>query len=261
MNADAVYGEIAALPGISEPVSSLSHLLSAILVAVFLGPLLLRAARCRRVWCVATGQFVVAAFLLFVASGIYHLLEPGTELRAIAQRIDHAAIWLLIAASFTALHTFAWRGPWRRALLALVWTVALTGLVLKTVFFESLGEAVGLAFYLGLGWFGVLIALKLIRAHGVRTAIPLLAGGACYTLGAILEFARTPVLIPHVVGPHELFHLAVMAGLACHAVQILRLLELRKLELGLVSLAPPPQKARVDAATTGRRRAAPVVAA
>ncbi|HUG76346.1 MAG TPA: hemolysin III family protein, partial [Burkholderiales bacterium] len=79
----------------------------------------------------------------------------------------------------------------------------------------------GLAMYLGLGWMGVISALALARRYGWRFIQPLLWGALAYTAGAIVEFLRWPVLLPGIVGPHEIFHLAVLAGITCHWAFIL----------------------------------------
>ena len=70
--------------------------------------------------------------------------------------------------------------------------------------------------YLGLGWVGVISGVALWRRHGFSFMSPLLVGGLAYTIGAIFEYLRRPVLIEGVVGPHELFHVAVVLGIAFH---------------------------------------------
>lgn len=234
---DAVFGDIVALPGFSEPVSSLSHYLGAALV-VALGPSLLRAARCDLAWLRAVAFFLFGAVLLFAMSGTYHLLEPGGEPRAVLQRLDHAAIWVLIAGTFTAMHIVGFRTGLRRwGVLSVVWAVAAIGIVLKTMFFDVVNEAIGLVLYLGLGWMGVLTAVQLARRDGRRSITLIIAGGVCYSVGAVLEFARWPILVPHVVGPHELFHVAVIAGLGCHAWLVRNLLRDRAAEARAIPAA------------------------
>ena len=70
--------------------------------------------------------------------------------------------------------------------------------------------------YLGLGWLGVISTVALARRFGVRFVLPLVWGALAYTLGAVAEFLGWPVLVPGVVGPHEVFHLAVLAGISFH---------------------------------------------
>ena len=77
--------------------------------------------------------------------------------------------------------------------------------------------------YLGLGWLGVISAVALARRYGLRFIQPVLWGALAYTAGALAEFHRWPLLVPGFVGPHEVLHLAVLAGIACHWVFIARI--------------------------------------
>ncbi len=206
---------IFAIPGFSEPVSSLTHYTAA-LVALLVGPRLMRAGARSGVMLGALAVFVGAVVVLFVASGTYHLLEPGGTAREVLRRIDHAAIFILIAGTFTPVHIFAFRGAWRWGVLSLVWTGAIVGIVLKSVFFTNFPESLWLAAYLGVGWVGLVSLVKLGRDRGWSRVRLLFWGGVVYSMGAGLEFARLPTVIPHVVGPHELFHLAVVVAVAIH---------------------------------------------
>jgi channel protein (hemolysin III family) len=198
-----------------DPVSSLSHLLGAAVFAV-LGLFLLRRGRGDAGRIAFLGVFAAAGVLLLSISGVYHLLSAGGAGRAVLQRLDHAAIFVLIAGTFTPLYGILFAGPWRWGGLALVWSAAAAGVCLKTVFFADLSEALGVTFYLAFGWFGAFSGLVLWRRYGLDFVKPLIAGGVAYTAGAVLEFLRRPVLLPGVVGPHELFHLFVLAGAFLH---------------------------------------------
>lgn len=247
MQTNAVYGDIAAIPGFSEPVSSWTHLFAAAVALLIVGPRLIRAARSRNAWTIAVAVFVFGALFLFSMSGTYHLLEPDGEPRAVLQRLDHAAIWTMIAGTFTAMHVVLWRGFWRWGILAIVWTVAITGIVLKTVYFHDMSELVGLVFYLGMGWIGLFTAGRMLRQYGLRASAWMIAGGVFYTLGAVLEFARMPILIEHVVGPHELFHIAVILGAGCHALLLFEMIDVRSQELGVATDMDAASEGAVDA--------------
>src|SRR5206468_1705782 len=90
------------------------------------------------------------------------------------------------------------------------------GITLKTIFFDSLAEWVGLTFYLTLGWFGSVSAVLLGRRYGVAFVQPLLLGGVVYSVGGAMEFHGWPAVIPRVVHAHEVFHLAVLGGAFLH---------------------------------------------
>jgi len=214
--ADRVFSII----GFSDPVSSLSHLAGAMVFAL-LSIILLQRGRGDFGRMASLSVFAFSSVLLLSLSGVYHLLSPGTAGREVLQRLDHAAIFVLIAGSFTPVHAILFRGAWRWGMLAGIWAAAITGLVLKTVFFATLPEWLGLLMYLGLGWMGVISALALGRRHGWRSVQLLVWGALAYTAGALIEFLRWPVLLPGIVGPHEIFHLAVLAGISCHWAFIL----------------------------------------
>jgi channel protein (hemolysin III family) len=206
---------IQAIPGFSEPFSSLTHLLAA---GVFLG---------LGIWLVNYGRghagrvasliiFIFSVVFLLSMSGVFHLLEPGGTGRMVLQRLDHAGIFLLIAGTFTPVHGVLFRGWWRWGMLLIIWTIAITSITLKSIFFNDISEWLGLTLYLGLGWFGAISGVLLYQRYGFRYIKPLVYGALAYTFGAVMEFMRTPELIPGVIGPHELFHIAVLIGIAYH---------------------------------------------
>jgi len=212
-----------AIPGFTEPFSSISHLLGALVFLVY-GARLIFRARSHFGWAVAVGVFVLSGVFLLSISGVYHLLELEGVGRVVLHRLDHAGIFALIAGTFTPVHTILFTGFWRWGFLMVIWSLAIAGITLKSIFFNELAEWVGLMGYLGLGWLGILSAYMTHRLHGFAIIKPLVFGAFAYTLGATLEFLRLPVALAGVIGPHELFHVAVLAGLAWHWIFIRNLL-------------------------------------
>ena len=207
--------QLLSIPGFSDPVSSLSHLAGALVFGILGFPLIARGAGdARRVSALAV--FVFSCVLLLSLSGVYHLLQHETVARSVLMRLDHAAIFVLIAGSFTPVHVILLSDRWHRYLLPLVWAAAIAGLTLKSVLFDAMPEWLGLTMYLGLGWLGVISTVVLARRFGLRFVLPLVWGGLAYTVGAAADHFHWPVLIPNVFGPHELFHLAVLAGISFH---------------------------------------------
>lgn len=203
------------IPGFSDPVSSLTHLGGAGVFAV------LGVALIRRGWG-NTGRiagltvFVVCTVALLATSGVYHLLTPGYAGRAIMQRLDHAAIFGLIAGTFTPVYVLLFHGRERWMTLIFVWFVAIAGIALKMIFFAEVPEGLGTALYLGFGWVGLYSVTLLGLRYGLRFIVLLVCGAATYTAGALLDLSRWPILLPGVVGSHELFHLFVLAGVGFH---------------------------------------------
>jgi channel protein (hemolysin III family) len=149
-------------------------------------------------------------------SGVYHLLSPDGVGRIVFQRLDHSAIFILIVGTMTPIHKILFEGLMRWGWLLLVWLIAITTLTLKTIFFTSFPEWLGLVLFLCLGWLGI-VSVGIVWYRRDMSFIKLLLfGGLAYTVGAILEFFQEPILIPGVLGPHELFHITVLVGLGLH---------------------------------------------
>ena len=198
--------------GLTDPASSLTHLIGAVVFALCAIPMRRKAKGCR-VCSISIGIFVGSAVVLLTASGIFHGLPAHSAIRDIFQRLDHAAIFGLIAGTMTPIHAILFRGLMRWGILIPIWTFAILGIIFKTVFFTSTPEWLGISIYLLMGWSGSLSMVAVWRRFGLRFVSPLILGGLAYTVGALSEFTGEPTLIPGVIGPHELFHLAVLVGL------------------------------------------------
>jgi channel protein (hemolysin III family) len=203
------------IPGFGDPLSALTHLAGAFVFAR-LGVSLVQQGRGELQRTMSLVVFAFACVLLLLISGTYHLWPPDGAFREVLRRLDHAAIFVLIAGSFTPVHAILFRGAWRWGMLAGIWATAIAGLTFKTVYFTAIPEWFGLALYLGFGWLGVVSWIALVRRFGFRFARPVLWGAMAYTFGALTDFLRWPTLAPGILGPHELFHLAVLAGLSFH---------------------------------------------
>jgi channel protein (hemolysin III family) len=203
------------LPGFHEPFSAISHLIGAVAFSV-LGVRLLQRCRVDNISLAFLGIYAVSCVLLFSLSGVYHMVVRGGAAHRVIERLDHGAIFVLIAGTFTPVHGLLFRGLFRWVPLLLIWAVALAGITLKTVFFDDLAEWVGFSSYLLLGWFGVPSIIFLARRHGVALIKPLMLGGLAYTVGGVMDFFGWLVVVPGVVHAHEVFHLAVLVGAWFH---------------------------------------------
>ena len=207
--------DIYPIAGIAEPVSSWSHLCAAGVFLVSSIFVLSRRSRSPRQQ-ISIAIFALSSVFLLTISGVYHLLSMTGEARPILQRLDHASIYVMIAGTFTAVHNTFFSGPARWGTIAAVWLLAVAGITTSVVFFNSTPELLDLTIFLWLGWLGAVSGTVLCAHYGFLFIKPLLYGGLAYTGGAILEFCRVPSLIPGWFGPHEAFHVAVLAGLAFH---------------------------------------------
>lgn len=208
--------------GIADPISSVLHLGGAAVFAT-LGIGLLARARGNRLRIAAIVVYVSGVVFALTMSGVFHLVARNTPAREVMQLVDHAGIFFLIAASYTPIHVIEFKGFLRWGILAVVWGAAICGIVIKSIFFATIPEWVGLSLYLTLGWAGLISATVLYRAVGLQPLLPLIGGALAYTLGAILEYAGVPTVVSGVLGPHEIFHLLVLAGISMHWVYIRRI--------------------------------------
>ena len=213
-----------ALPGIQQPLSSMSHLSGAAVFA-WLAVYLLRPVWGSWSRFLAVLVFVLAAISLLVISSMFHMFETGSSARAIMLRIDLVAIFALIAGTFTPIHALLFQG-WRRwGVLTVVWSIAILGSAARLIFFESFSEATGAALFLVMGWIGSVTAWCLWRSGHRDLLIPCVAGGLLYSLGAVSNVLNWPTPIPYIWGPHETLHFAVLAGLGCHWLVVARAVE------------------------------------
>ena len=212
--------------GLHEPFSAVSHLLGAATFLV-LGVILLRRAGSCGFRRTVLGVYVFSGVFLLTMSGAYHATVAGGTASRVMVRLDHSAIFLLIAGTFTPIHALLFRGALRWAPLLIIWAMAVGGIVLKAAFMERVAEWVSLTLYLSLGWFGAAAGIVLWRRHGFRFVLPLLLGGIAYSAGAVMEFIKWPVVIPGVIHAHDVFHVAVLAGAAFHFAFVWRIVSTR----------------------------------
>ena len=163
--------------------------------------------------------FGLAMIVLYAASAIYHLGDWTPEQERRLQRIDHASIYLLIAGSYTPLCVYLLDGRERLAMLAAVWACAIAGALLcvRTV---RMSASVRALLYLGMGWIGVAAMPTLVGTLDAAALATLLAGGAFYSIGAVVYATERPDPVPHVFGYHEVFHLLVISGSAALALLV-----------------------------------------
>jgi hemolysin III len=212
------------IPGLPlrDPVSALTHL-AACVFALYATALLRRLSRGDRVKRQSLTCFGATAVALYAASTLYHAVPLPVDSATVGvfRRLDHSAIYFLIAGTYTPVLTVLLRGRLRAVLLAVVWLLACAGVAAKWLL-AAPPEWLGVGLYIGMGWLAIVPAAALVRAVGVRAMGWVVAGGVCYTAGAAFELAKWPVLVPGLVGWHEVFHICDMAGTALHAVFMAR---------------------------------------
>ena len=203
-----------------EPVSGLLHLAGAVLAGVG-SVLLLTTVAGRPDRLVAFGVFGGSLVALYGASALYHLLPLSPSGVARLRRVDHITIFGLIAGTYTPVCLLALDGGWRVGLLGAVWGLALCGVLLKLLWMDA-PRWLSVALYLAMGWLAVIAGSAIFRAVPAGGVAWILGGGLVYSVGAVIYGLKRPDPLPGVFGFHELWHLFVLAGSACHFWAILR---------------------------------------
>jgi hemolysin III len=163
--------------------------------------------------------FLAASVLLFGTSGLYHRGTWRRPWDGILRRLDHANIYVFIAATYTPLALLLLTGASRVLLLSVIWAAALGGMVFRLCWLSA-PRWLYTALYLVMGWAAVGWLGAFLAAGGPTVLILILAGGACYTAGAVVYGRRRPNPWPAWFGFHEIFHACTIAGFACHYAAI-----------------------------------------
>jgi len=200
--------------GGEEIANSVSHgvgLVAALCAAPFL---IVHAARKgSEAFLLGASVFALTAVALYLGSTLYHALPPGKAKR-VFRVIEHSAIYLLIAGTYTPFTLGVLRGAWGFTLLALVWGLAAVGVALQVVGLPRYPR-LSMALYLGMGWL-VVMAIRPLWLHVPAAGLAwLVAGGLAYTAG-VGFFAAKRLRYGHFV-----WHLFVLAGTVCHFIAVL----------------------------------------
>jgi hemolysin III len=201
-----------------EPVNGFTHLAGAVLAALGL------------VWLVIVTQsntpkmlsvvvYGISMLLLYAASATFHLTKASDEILLWLRRFDHAAIYLMIAGTYTPLLYNVLEGSFRWWLLAGVWLLALGGMIYKLLFLQDSG-LLSLICYVGVGGIGVLALPQALQALPLGAVFLIVSGCACYLVGVVVFGLEKPNFHRH-FGHHELWHILVLGGSVFHFMVIL----------------------------------------
>jgi hemolysin III len=197
-----------------EIANSVSHG-AALLAAIVAVPFLIAAAQHASVVnVVGAGVFAATMVLLYLTSTLYHALPPGRAKRVFA-KLDHGAIYVFIAGSYTPFALGALHGPWGWTLFGLVWSIAAVGVTLK-VFNRLAHPWLSTGLYLMMGWLVLIAAVPLVERVPIPGIALLVAGGLAYTAGVAFF-----VLDSRLRYAHAVWHGFVAAGTGCHVFAVL----------------------------------------
>lgn len=201
-----------------DPVSAITHLTGA-LAAMIGAAVLISASSLRPAALAALVVYGASLVLLFLSSGIYHALRVPPHAQQALRRLDHSAIYLLIAGTYTPFCVLAFTGFWRWGLLGFIWLLALGGIVAKIWVLDA-PRALTAGLYVGMGWISILAVRQMLVALPAASLGWLVAGGVIYTAGALVYASKKLDFRPGVFGFHEVWHMFVLLGAAAHFLAV-----------------------------------------
>lgn len=202
-------------PSIGEEIANaITHSVGIVAGIVALVVLAIVAGRKGAMATFAFSVFGASMVSLYTASTLYHALPPS-KAKAVFQRLDHSAIFVLIAGTYTPFTLGVLRGGWGWTLFALQWSLAATGITLKAIF-GARWPGLSMAVYMTMGWMVVVAIWPLVKAVPATGLALILTGGLFYTSGTIFN------AIKRLRFNHMLWHIFVLAGSTCFFVAVLR---------------------------------------
>ena len=210
------------LSKLREPVNGLTHLGGAI-AAMFGQIALLIVGWSGTAKIVSLLVYGLSLITLFSASAAYHLTKAKPPILQTLRKLDHSAIYLLIAGTYTPFCINAFTGFFRWGLLVIIWSIALVGIVVK-IFYVKAPRWLNAAVYVVMGWLCVSAVGQMPAALPVNSMVWLIVGGVVYTLGAVIYATKILNFVPGKFGFHEVWHIFVLLGALAHFVSVMALL-------------------------------------
>ena len=207
------------LKKLREPVNSLTHWVGAILALAGLIILLIVgwSTPAKIISLLIYGLSLIA---MFSASATYHMVHAKEKVLLILRKLDHSAIYLLIAGTYTPFCVNAFDGFWKWGMLSIIWTLAIVGIVIK-VFYIKAPRWLNAGIYVVMGWLCVGAAGQMLAVLPAWVFGWLLAGGVIYTLGAVVYITKWFNFWPGVFGFHEVWHIFVLLAALAHFVAVM----------------------------------------
>ena len=204
---------------IKDPVSALTHFIAMMLALIAATPLLIKASSDGSLHLAALAVFIISMVFLYAASTIYHTLDISPKINRLLKKIDHMMIFILIAGTYTPICLIVLGDKTGWSLLALVWVIAISGIIIKGCFIMC-PKWFSSSLYIAMGWVCILAFSKITETLSSAGFLWLLAGGIIYTIGGIIYALKLPLFNSRhkSFGSHEIFHLFVMGGSLCHYI-------------------------------------------
>ena len=207
------------LKKLREPVNSLTHWGGAILALAGLIALLI-VGWSTPAKIVSLLVYGISLIAMFSASATYHMVQSKDKVLLVLRKIDHSAIYLLIAGTYTPFCVNAFDGFWKWGMLAIIWSLAATGILVK-IFYIKAPRWLNAGIYILMGWLCVGAVGEMLTTLPAWVIGWLFAGGIIYTLGAIVYITKVFNFFPGVFGFHEVWHIFVLLAALAHFVAVM----------------------------------------
>lgn len=171
---------------------------------------------------IASLVYSIGLLFLLGTSAFYHRKYWQEKHRAYMKKIDHSAIFIFIASSFTPICLLALPPDQGHSLLIIIWSVAFVG-ILQAFFWTNAPKFVKAIFYISMGWLAAPYISELHSSLGLTNLWLIISGGIVYTLGAVFYASKKPNIFPTIFGYHELFHLLIVIAAGLHFAVIYQL--------------------------------------
>jgi hemolysin III len=202
-----------------EPVNGLTHLGAAIAAAI--GMIVLVVIGWGNVGkTISLSIYGFSLILLFSASAIYHLVKVNPRVSIYLRKLDHSAIYILIAGTYTPICFNLFTGFWKWGMLILIWTLAFIGVAVKLLWINA-PRWLYTGVYIAMGWLAVLGGKEILATMPIGALVWILVGGITFTIGAIIYITKKMDFFPGIFGFHEVWHIFVILGALAHFVGIL----------------------------------------
>lgn len=176
-------------------------------------PLILKSTTATQI--LATVVYSMGVLTLFGVSAIYHRINWNTKKRALLKKLDHAAIYIMIAGTFTPIALLSLSETSRKTLLITIWSVTCVGII-QSIFFVNLPKIINAIIYIITGFLVIPYLPEIKNSVGNLNAILIVVGGIIYSLGALAYGLKRPILKPTIFGYHEVFHVLVSIAAIIH---------------------------------------------
>ncbi len=214
---------------LNDPISSISHLIGAVLSIPIMITLIALGNLYGDVWYVVSFTiFGLSLLALYTASTVYHLIpqkEDFKKLKLRARKVDHMMIYVLIAGTYTPICLISLRGAIGYTIISLIWAIAIGGIIFKAFVIsdKKFIRNISTYLYLFMGWLIILAIYPLVKNMDSISLTYLVLGGVSYSIGAVIYVLKKPNILGKWLNFHDVFHFFVLIGSFFHIAMMFTL--------------------------------------